>query len=175
MFGFYPTYVSVAEKKARAQKAIEKLTKSGLKCSAIDAFRGNIAKTFWGKSWCENLESYRDFAYRLERGRSYVRHGCVCHLEINSGVVRAYVSGSSIYSVTIKIDPLSADRWLSVCEQCAGRIGSLMELLQGKFSSEVMSVVSKPRTGIFPDPKEIHLSCSCPDSAKMCKHVSAVL
>ena len=29
--------------------------------------------------------------------------------------------------------------------------------------------------GLFPSPKDIKLSCSCPDWADMCKHVAAVL
>ena len=29
--------------------------------------------------------------------------------------------------------------------------------------------------GLFPTPQEISLGCSCPDGARMCKHVAAVL
>ena len=59
--------------------------------------------------------------------------------------------------------------------RCSGGIGSLVELLQGKLSSGVMQVVTSSEAGLFPKPKEINLSCSCPDSAYMCKHVAAVL
>ena len=41
-----------------------------------------IATTFWGEAWCDHLESFSDFANRLPRGRTYVRNGSVCHLEI---------------------------------------------------------------------------------------------
>jgi uncharacterized Zn finger protein len=35
--------------------------------------------------------------------------------------------------------------------------------------------ITRPGTGLFPSPKEIAFSCSCPDSAAMCKHVAATL
>jgi hypothetical protein len=37
-----------------------------------------------------------------------------------------------------------------------------------------MDRICRPGTGLFPTPGEIHLSCSCPDWAAMCKHVAAV-
>ena len=65
-----------------------------------------IAKTFWGKAWCENLESYSDFENRLPRGRTYVRNGSVVHLEIQPGRISARVSGSELYTVEITIASL---------------------------------------------------------------------
>ena len=56
-----------------------------------------IAKTFWGKAWCDNLERYSDFANRLPRGRTYVRNGSVVDLQIAPGAVTALVSGSELY------------------------------------------------------------------------------
>ena len=38
-----------------------------------------------------------------------------------------------------------------------------------------MERICRQNTGLFPSPKEIKLSCSCPDWADMCKHVAAVL
>ncbi|MGA7238455.1 MAG: SWIM zinc finger family protein [Bryobacteraceae bacterium] len=38
-----------------------------------------------------------------------------------------------------------------------------------------MERVCQQKTGLFPSPNEIKLSCSCPDWADMCKHVAAVL
>jgi uncharacterized Zn finger protein len=38
-----------------------------------------------------------------------------------------------------------------------------------------MKRICTPNTGLFPAPKEIQFSCSCPDWASMCKHVAAVL
>src|SRR5260370_37407973 len=38
-----------------------------------------------------------------------------------------------------------------------------------------MDRICRQKTGLFPSPREIKLSCSCPDWAEMCKHVAAVL
>jgi uncharacterized Zn finger protein len=134
-----------------------------------------IAGTFWGKSWCENLESYSDYSNRLPRGRTYVRNGSVLDLQIESGEVNALVSGSEIYKIAIKVSAVPKARWTSICGDCAGAIDSLVELLQGRFSKGVMERICRQKTGLFPAPAEIHFSCSCPDWASMCKHVAAVL
>jgi uncharacterized Zn finger protein len=134
-----------------------------------------IAKTFWGKAWCENLERYSDFANRLPRGRTYVRNGSVIDLQISPGQIKALVSGSEIYEVAVKVAPVSKARWRAICKDCACAIDSLIELLQGRFSKGVMERVCREKTGLFPAPDEIKLSCSCPDWAGMCKHVAAVL
>jgi len=134
-----------------------------------------IASTFWGKAWCNNLEAYSDYANRLPRGRTYVRNGSVVDLRISQGKVTAYVSGSSLYQIEIKIKPLAAALWKSIQTECSGKIDSLIELLQGKLSSSVMQIVTRPERGLFPTPKEIELNCSCPDWADLCKHVAASL
>lgn len=38
-----------------------------------------------------------------------------------------------------------------------------------------MQVLFKDKDGLFPKPKEISFTCSCPDWAIMCKHVAATL
>lgn len=90
-------------------------------------------------------------------------------------MVKALVSGSALYEVEVRVDKLSEAAWEAVKSECSGQIGSLLELLQGKLSHEVMTVVCDRSKGLFPKPKEIHLNCSCPDWATMCKHVAAVL
>jgi uncharacterized Zn finger protein len=104
-----------------------------------------------------------------------VRNGSVIDLQIAFGEVKALVSGSSIYKVAVKITPVSKARWKSICKDCAGAIDSLVELLQGRFSKGVMERICRENNGLFPSPKEIQFSCSCPDWAYMCKHVAAVL
>jgi uncharacterized Zn finger protein len=168
-------YVSVAEKRRRAMKAMEKRRKQGHAVSPVTVEGRAIASTFWGKAWCENLEGYSDFANRLPRGRTYVRNGSVIHLEIGPGRIEALVSGSEIYEVGIQVTPVARPRWEAICTDCAGGIDSLVELLQGRFSKGVMERICRQGTGLFPSPREIRLSCSCPDGAYMCKHVAAVL
>jgi uncharacterized Zn finger protein len=171
----WPEYVSVADKRRQAEKELAKLRKQGRAAAPVVVQGQKIAKNFWGLSWCSNLERYSDFASRLPRGRSYVRNGCVIDLQIEKGKIKAKVSGSALYNVTITIAPVAAKRWRTICTDCAGTIDSLVELLQGRLAKSVMDRVCREGDGLFPAPDEIKLACSCPDGAYMCKHVAATL
>lgn len=168
-------YVPVAARRARALKKMETLRKKGLDVKPVEIDGRKIARTFWGAAWCDHLESFSDYENRLPRGRTYVRNGSVCHLDIAKGEITAMVSGSRLYTTKIAIKPLASKKWKDVKKRCAGQIGSLLELLQGRLSKNVMSVVTDRKNGLFPLPGEIGLHCSCPDWAIMCKHVAAVL
>jgi uncharacterized Zn finger protein len=167
--------VPVAERRAKAERKMQHLRKKGQVICPVQIEGRTIVRSFWGKGWCTHLESFSDFANRLPRGRTYVRNGSVCHLEIGPGQVSAMVSGSKIYNVSIGIKELSAPAWGAVKRKCAGSIGSLLELLQGRLSDQIMQVVTDVNKGLFPRPEEISLQCNCPDWAVMCKHVAAVL
>jgi uncharacterized Zn finger protein len=175
--GYYEwrPYVSVAQRRRKAAGEMAKLKKKGHPVSPVVVEGRTIVKTFWGKAWCDNLERYSDFENRLPRGRTYVRNGSVIDLQIAPGEIKALVSGSEIYKVKVRVAPVAKARWESICKDCAGAIDSLIELLQGRFSKGVMERVCQQKTGLFPSPDEIQLSCSCPDWADMCKHVAAVL
>jgi uncharacterized Zn finger protein len=168
-------YVSVAERRRRAAKKIAKMKKTGREISPVAIVGRKIATTFWGKSWGKNLEAYSDYANRLPRGRTYVRNGSVIDLQIEAGRVRALVVGSDIYKIDIKIKPLAKKRWTVIKRQCAGQIDSLVEMLRGSIAKGVMEIVTRKGKGLFPSPRDISLSCSCPDWATMCKHVAATL
>lgn len=173
-YGF-KDYVSVASRRAQAARELAKLSKKGRKISPVVVDGRKIATTFWGVAWCDNLERYGDYANRLPRGRSYVRNGSVVDLQIAPGAVTALVSGSDMYDVKVTVSPVAAAHWNAVCQDCSGAIDSLVELLQGRLSKNVMARLCEQKTGLFPSPKEILFTCSCPDWASMCKHVAAVL
>jgi uncharacterized Zn finger protein len=172
--GFAP-YVPVAARKAQAKRKLQSLQKSGHAVSPVEIAGRKIATTFWGGAWCDNLERYSDYSNRIPRGRTYVRNGSVIDLQVGAGQVDALVSGSSLYTVVVKVAPVLTKRWRAICAQCAGGIDSLVELLQGRFSKGVMEHLCQQGTGLFPTPAEIEFTCSCPDWASMCKHVAAVL
>jgi uncharacterized Zn finger protein len=174
-FEDWPDYVPVAHRRAKAERELAVLRKQGRQCQPVVIEGRKIARTFWGAAWCDNLEAYSDFANRLPRGRSYVRNGAVVDLAIDVGAVSAVVSGSDLYEVGIAVRPQPKTAWSSILKECTGKIGSLVDLLQGKLSPSVMTVVTREKTGLFPTPGEISFRCSCPDGASMCKHVAAVL
>jgi uncharacterized Zn finger protein len=165
----------VAERRRRAARQVAKLARKGHPVAPVVIEGRVIASTFWGKAWCDNLESYQDFASRLPRGRTYVRNGSVLDLQIAACEVTAMVSGSSLYRTTVSIDAMPARHWRSVCKDCTGAIASLVELLQGRLSQGVMERICRQGLGLFPTPEQIRFQCSCPDFAFMCKHVAAVL
>jgi uncharacterized Zn finger protein len=173
-YGFKP-YVSVAKRRAQAAKEVAKRVKKGQSVSPVRIEGRTIASTFWGKAWCTNLEGYSDFSNRLPRGRTYVRNGSVVDLKIAKGRIEALVSGSELYTVLIEITSLPKEHWRRLKTQSTGKIGSLVELLQGKLSQAVMEQVTDRQEGLFPKPKEIKMRCSCPDYAGMCKHVAAAM
>lgn len=167
-------YVPVAKRCASAKQKVKALRNKGKHINPIEITGKTITKTFWGKAWCSHLEGFSDYENRLPRGRTYVRNGSVCHLDIEKGRISAMVSGSHIYQVEVAIKPLQEKRWRTIQEACSGGIGSLLELLQGKLSDNVMKTVTDPMSGLFPRPREIEFTCDCPDWAGMCKHIAAV-
>ena len=173
-WGFKP-YVPVAERRRRALLEAKKSRKKGETLSPVHVEGRTIARTFWGKAWCDNLEQYSDYSNRLPRGRTYVRNGSVIDLQISAGVIKALISGSSLYKVSLTIQPVSQTKWKGICRTCSGSVASLVDLLQGRLSEGVMERICRRGEGLFPAPKEIRLSCSCPDWADMCKHVAAAL
>jgi uncharacterized Zn finger protein len=173
-FGWQP-YVPVAERRRQAGQKVAQLKKKGQTITPVAVEGRTIAASFWGKSWCTNLERYSDYENRLPRGRTYVRNGSVVDLQIAGGEVTALVAGSELYKIRITVAPVKRDAWKAICRDCAGTVSSLVELLQGRISKSVMDRVCREGDGLFPSPKDIKLSCSCPDWASMCKHVAATL
>ena len=177
-YGFYfAPYVLVAEKQERNKKMAMKLAKKNKSLKPVVLKDRTIVSTFWGKAWCNNIESYQDYANRLPRGRSYVRSGAVLDLQITEGKVSALVAGSAStpYKITIEIQPLPPHKWMALKKKCIGKIDSLLVLIQGKLPQEILQEFCSKETGLFPSPKEIKMSCSCPDYADLCKHIAAVL
>jgi uncharacterized Zn finger protein len=171
----YGEYVSVAEKKAKAQKQIAKLRKKDPHVSPVVIEGRKIAATWWGMAWCTNLESYADYKNRIGRGSAYVKNGFVVDLRIDEGYVTGKVMGSKLYTVKIDIDLLSVNQSDEITKSVGRRIESVADLTVGKFPKELGELFLTQRKGLFPSPREIHMDCSCPDGAGMCKHIAAVL
>jgi uncharacterized Zn finger protein len=176
-WGYYGGFQhqSVAERRKKAEEVVRQKQRKGEKIEPVQLEGRKIATTFWGKAWCDNLESYSDYANRLPRGRSYVLNSGVVDLKISAGRVAALVQGTSLYKINIEIEKLSAQRWEKFKRENAGKVTNLLDLLQGKLSKDILANITERGSGLFPSPKEIKLSCSCPDWAGMCKHVAAAL
>jgi uncharacterized Zn finger protein len=97
-------------------------------------------------------------------------------LQIQTGKVLARVQGTRKvpYKVEIRISPLSQQRCDEIMDRCSSRVDSLDNLLSGRFPEELKDIFTE-EGGLFPTPREISFSCTCPDWALMCKHVAAVM
>jgi uncharacterized Zn finger protein len=171
----FPAYVPVAARRAEAKRHADAAKKKGQALSPVVVNGRAIASSFWGKAWCDNLETYSDYANRLPRGRTYVRNGSVFDLQVAKGEVRAKVSGSSVYTTTVRVKPIADKSWKALVAKHASGVSSVVELLQGRLPKSLLEALADRASGLFPTPREIELACSCPDWASMCKHVAAVL
>lgn len=171
----FPKKLTVGERAAEARAVTKSLEKKGKKLEPVVIEGNTISSTFWGKAWCAHLETYSDYESRLPRGRSYARNGSVIDLKLEPGSIRALVSGSSLYTIEIDVRPLALDRWKTLVRECSGKIDSVVGLLTGKLPDSVMHKLCDPKTGLFPAASHLEMSCSCPDSAELCKHLAAVL
>lgn len=171
----YPRTLTVGERRAKAARAAKRLGSE----NALDpvVIEGPLAVTWWGKAWNRNLEGYSDYSNRLPRGRSYARHGSVLDLRLEPGQVSAQVQGSGYdpYDVKITIAPMAPKARQALVAACAGRLASTESLLAGRFPEDMGSLLTAEKTGLFPHPRGLRFSCSCPDWAEMCKHVAAAL
>ena len=176
-WGYYREYETVGQKIAKAKRQLDKLKKTNPDICPVIIEGNTIAKSWWGKAWTKNLESYADYSNRIGRGRSYVRNGLVIDLKIEAGQVCALVCGSSStpYKIKVEIEPLLKEKLDSLTKLCNNRINGLEELVEGRFPKELEDIFTQKSQGLFPSNKEIKFACSCPDVAYMCKHISAVL
>lgn len=175
MYYDWKPYVPVAQRRANAAKAMQARAKKGMKIEPVTIDGRAIARSFWGKRWCDAMESQADFANRLPRGRTYVRNGSVAHLAVEKGAVTAVVSGSDLYDVNITVRPVSPARWKDIRDAVGRESLSALDLLQGKLSDASMKLLTEPGRGLIPEDGDFTLRCSCPDYASLCKHVAAVL
>ena len=169
---------TVGELRANAQKTLQDAGQKGRVYNPVHP-KGNsrsICVTWWGQSWCQNMERYSDYSNRLPRGRYYVNSGTILDLQILNGEVQALVQGSrsTPYRITIRIDPLSPASEAAILEKCNRKLRNVEDLIYGRFPDDLKELFLA-RGGLFPSPSEIHMSCSCPDWAVMCKHVAATM
>ena len=138
--------------------------------------RGSFGKTWWGKRWIAALEAL-GWSSRLQRGRSYARHGQVADLEVANGEARAQVQGSvpRPYAVRIALNPLAEEQWERAFERLAREAGPAARLLAGEMPTEVEEAFVAAKAPLFPaSANDLQTSCSCPDFVNPCKHVAAV-
>ena len=172
---WYPRYVPVDAQRARVVSEMNRLVASGVEVQPVELRGRTLARSFWGRRWCEHVESFSEYAARLAQGRACLRNGSVCHLSMESGGVDAMVIGSALHHVTIRVRRLEAAAWMAMRTACAGRVESVVELREGRVPDDVAEVVTDRGSGLFPQPGDIVASCDCGAGTTLCKHAAAVL
>ena len=154
---------------------MRQLRERGVKVQPIELMGQTIARSFWGRRWCDHLDTFSDYEDRLPRGRTFVRNGSVCHLQIQAGVVEAMVAGSALFHVVVRIPTIEQTVWKALGKACAGQISSIPALLQGRLPNHVIEAVTDPGRGLLPKPGEMELACGCNEGSGMCRHAAAAL
>ncbi len=168
--------MKASDKRKLAERRLAELTGQGLDLHPVKIpARGKIAKSFWSHEWCRHIESYEDMSYRVDLGRSHARTNSVIDLKVSAGEINALVVDGETYKVQILISPLEDERITELSALCAGQIASVVDLLCGRLSEEVMDTLIKQTDSLFPTPQEIKFRCNCLDYADLCLHAASAL
>lgn len=105
-----------------------------------------------------------------------MRSGAVIDLKVQKGRIEARVQGTrkTPYKVEVRISPMTEEQCQKIIQKCGKKIENMEALIQGSIPEELKEIFTGA-DGLFPTPREISFSCSCPDWALMCKHVAAVM
>ena len=153
--------------------SIPRTVKGGIKAQTK---RGEFGKSWWAKRWISILRDF-NMGARLERGMSYARRGQVISIDVQSGMVRAKVQGSSSrpYSVKIKVKTLGMPAWEKLAKALFTRPVIAAGLLSGQMPEHIEDVFRDAKLSLFPaNSADLSTDCSCPDWSNPCKHIAAV-
>ena len=134
-----------------------------------------IASSFWGRAWCRAVESWQDYESRLPAGRSLLKNGAVIDLKLSRSLAEARVAADQLYRVRIVFNDAEPEQTDRLRQRCAGKLTSLVDLIEGRLSEEVISLICDPDSGLFPRYGELRTICNCIDDAVLCRHAAAAL
>lgn len=168
-------YVRVAKRKESAAETAKRLEAEGEILTPAKAHGKAIANSFWGRSWCKAIEGWNDYESRLPAGRSLLKNGGVIDLRIEENLVTAKVVADRLYEVRIFFRKQDEERLAELKKHLTGKLTSLIDLIKGELSDEVITEICSEKYGLFPDYGELKTSCDCLDDAVMCRHAAAAL
>ncbi|EJX03143.1 zinc finger SWIM domain-containing protein, partial [gut metagenome] len=132
----------------------------------------------WGNKWLDALANL-DHENRLSRGRTYYRNGNIVSVtfDAESLTIEGVVDGNAYYpyEVSIGLQPMPADEKKKLVSAIASRPDLVAKLIDGQLDQEIAELADREGIALFPRSwREFRLSCTCPDTAVPCKHISAV-
>ena len=144
--------------------------------------------TWWARRWIAALEAMR-LGARFGRGRQYAVGGQVTDLVAEGSHVSASVVGSrpEPYRVTLDFTAAEGPARTRIAEAICSQPMTLGRLLAGDLPVEVGELFRAEGIPLFPQAEpvgrtpegkptwDVTMRCSCPDWARPCKHMAAVL
>ncbi|MGN0865613.1 MAG: hypothetical protein ACI4P8_05665 [Akkermansia sp.] len=158
-----------------AEQRAAELRAAGAELHPVRGKGRALARQFWARAWMRQLAQEEQCGCCLAPGRSLLRHGGVLDLRVAPGRVEALVSGEALCEVLLRVEALDAERTAALAAACQGRVESHLALLEGRVDAALAEQLCAPETGLLPERRDWHMSCSCSDWAEPCPHEAAVL
>ncbi|BCJ26609.1 SWIM zinc finger family protein [Actinocatenispora sera] len=141
------------------------------------AARRRFGATWWSRAWLDALQQQALIdPNRLPRGRTYARSGAVRDAVVTAGAAAARVRGSrpTPYEVEVRVATFDGAEWGRVLDVIGGRLAHAAALLDGELPPSIVDDVAAAGLPLLPGPRELTVSCNCPDRAVPCKHAAAL-
>ena len=167
--------LKAADLERLAQQHREQLLAAGVVLHPVVSRSRKLATRFWGSAWMRHLAVCESGGLCLAPGRTLLRHGCVLDVQVAPGRVTAVVSAETLYDVELRLTPPEEERVEALAALCAGKIDSLLSLLEGRVEEALLQQLCDPENGLLPDARDWHISCSCPDWSEPCPHAAAAM
>ena len=144
-------------------------------------------KDWWARRWIASLEAMR-LGPRFGRGRQYATAGQVTELMLDGPHVEATVVGSreAPYRITLDFTSATGETLERIVSAIAAEPMLLGRLLTDNLPTEIETLFRTEGLPLFPQAApqnwdnghptyDVKMHCSCPDWARPCKHLVAVM
>ena len=131
--------LKAADLERLAQQHREQLLAAGVELHPVVSRSRKLATRFWGSAWMRHLAVCESGGLSLAPGRTLLRHGCVLDVQVAPGRVTAVVSADALYDVELRLRPPEEERVEALSALCAGKIDSLLSLLEGRVDGIVLT------------------------------------
>ncbi|MFE9251681.1 SWIM zinc finger family protein [Streptomyces sp. NPDC007088] len=127
----------------------------------------------WSRAWEEAVAGLSADPGRLERGRRYDEQGQVAAVTVTPGQALAYVHGSRArpYRARLRLRTFGEAEWDPLLDALAARPERLAALLEKELPAALLTAEG---SALPPSAGEPVPECSCPDTARPCKHAAAL-
>jgi uncharacterized Zn finger protein len=134
-------------------------------------------RRWWGQRWQHVLdEAGPSAARRVQRGQALARRGAVEDVRIEPGRITGVVREDRVapYRVELRWPVPDEAAWDEAIEVLAGELRFRAALLDGHLPEGIDEVLAAAGVPVLPGPADLDQRCTCPERARLCRHVAAV-